>query len=127
MPLKCWPLPHYERPSLPPGKTWAYETAGRRPATRLHRNKTGRVRRRAAHRALGRNDDGLVCAYRPHTTPALLLSAGGLCSRSRDACLLRAAGLFPDLVDLVDQVEEFLSVVEVHRGLHLRSLADGGL
>jgi hypothetical protein len=33
---------------------------------------TGRVRRRAAHCALGRKDDGLVGAYRPHTTPALI-------------------------------------------------------
>src|SRR5437879_13223140 len=28
-------------------------------------------RRPAAHRALGRNHDGLVCAYRPHPSPAL--------------------------------------------------------
>jgi len=46
--------------------------AARYRVVQLHRDLTGRVRRPAAHRALGRNYDGLVCAYRPHTTPALL-------------------------------------------------------
>ena len=36
----------------------------------LHGDMTAPVRRPAAHRALGRNNDGLVCAYRPHTAPA---------------------------------------------------------
>jgi uncharacterized protein (DUF488 family) len=30
------------------------------------------MRRPAGHCALGRNHDGLVCAYSPHTTPALI-------------------------------------------------------
>ena len=40
---------------------------------------------------------------------------------------MRTAGLFPDLVDLVDQVEELLGLGQVDRALHLRALGDGGL
>src|SRR6202165_6244832 len=55
------------------------------------------------------------------------LGAGRGCRRARDARLLRAARLFPDLVDLVDQVEERLGLGQVDRALHLRALGDGGL
>src|SRR2546423_366176 len=41
------------------------------------------------------------------------------------ARLLRAAGLFPDLVDLVDQVQELLGIVQVYRCLDLRALRHG--
>src|SRR2546422_2435118 len=59
----------------------------------LHGNLTGRVRRPAAHRALGRNHDGLVCAYRPHSTPALLRAKARLGLRPRcSAKGLMAAG-----------------------------------
>src|SRR2546423_14492939 len=52
------------------------------------RRRTGRVRRPVAHRALGRNYDGLVCAYRPHTTPALLRAKARLALRARYTFLL---------------------------------------
>src|SRR5712691_9845446 len=62
-----------------------------------YRNLTGRVRRPAAHRALGRITMGLVCAYRPHTTPALLRAkARGLIAKAPlDAGLRLRRGLAP--------------------------------
>ena len=41
------------------------------------------MRRPAAHRALGRNGDGLVRAYRPRTTPALSRAKARLALRAR--------------------------------------------
>jgi len=43
----------------------------------------GRGRRPAAHRALGRNNDGLVSAYRPHPPPALSRAKARLALRAR--------------------------------------------
>src|SRR2546422_8972058 len=47
------------------------------------------------------------------------------CARPRDSSLLRTAGLLPDLVDLIDQVEEFLGLVQIHGRFRLRALCDG--
>src|SRR5207302_9343112 len=63
------------------------------------RELTGRWRRPAAHRALGQNHDGLVCAYRPHTTPALLRAK----ARRPEGRLIRQLVLGPSeaVADLV--------------------------
>src|ERR1700686_3781165 len=70
-----------------------------------------------------------LAAERPARPAGSLFPLGagwGRCG-ARHARLLRAALLFPDLVDLVDHVEEFLGLGQVDRALHLRALADGGL
>src|SRR5437588_11252015 len=56
---------------------------------------------------------------------AARLRAGRRCASPRDSSLLPTAGLLPDLVDMIDQVEEFLGLVQIHGRFRLRALRDG--
>src|SRR5437764_1354743 len=56
---------------------------------------------------------------------AARLRPGRRCARPRDSSLLRTAGLLPDLVDLIDQVEEFLGLAQIDGRFRLRALRDG--
>src|SRR2546428_9364768 len=56
---------------------------------------------------------------------SLRLCPGWCRARPRDPGLLRTAGLLPDLVDLIDQVEEFLGLGQIHGRFRLRALRDG--
>src|SRR5207302_3483462 len=104
-----------------------FPDAGQRELRPLHPSGRRYTRWHHPRDRSGEGRDARQLSRRRLTARVAALSARGGRGGMRDPRFLGAAGLLPDLVELVDQVEEFLGAVEVRRGLHLRPLADGGL